>query len=190
MTTTPDITPELLRTVGSWLVEQPGSTDMALVEITEQADRLERERADQHRIDDLFQVFDTARRKYWTLPDPDDRPTYIAAAEIESYRAGILAVCAHLEQERSEHYAAAKAMLAHQDRSADADSDSCTKPEIPQVTPCARETRRWHDLHDVPADVGHVTDVDGHILVRPARGWSAYVSNPDFAPWTEVIADA
>ncbi|CDZ92273.1 hypothetical protein QM787_03985 [Rhodococcus ruber] len=42
-----EITPELLRTVGNWLVQQPGSTDMAHVEIAEQADRLEREQEQQ-----------------------------------------------------------------------------------------------------------------------------------------------
>lgn len=77
-----------------------------------------------------------------------------------------------------------------EDRSADAASESCMKPETEQVTPCAREPRRWHDLHDVPADVALVTDVDGRIIARPARGWSAYISNRDFAPWTEVIDDA
>lgn len=80
--------------------------------------------------------------------------------------------------------------VIEEDRSADAASESCTKPETPQVTPRAREPRTWNNLHYVPADVVHVTDVDGHILVRPARGWSAYISNPDSAPWTEVIADA
>lgn len=134
--------------------------------------RIERQRAESARIDQLAKVFHDAStgrtepgRSTWDLLTPLSR---------DQVRAGIRAVLSRLEE----------------DRSADAASESCTKPETPQVTLHAREPRTWNNLHYVPADVVHVTDVDGHILVRPARGWCAYISNPDSAPWTEVIADA
>lgn len=133
--------------------------------------RIERERAESTRIDELAKIFHDAA----TGRVEPGQSTWHLLTQLrhDEYRAGIRAVLSCLE-----------------DRSADADSESCTKPETPQVTPRAREPRRWHDLHDVPADVAIVTDVDGRIIARPARGWCAYISNPDFAPWTEVIADA
>lgn len=174
--TNTDITPELLREISVWLRgsfvgPEPGKALEAV------ADRLERERADEKRVDELVKVMENARLECdWPGPDTD--------------RSIARAVLAHLEQEGSERYADAKAILAHQNRSARAASESCTKPETQQVTPRAHKPRRWHDLHDVPADVALVTDVDGRVIARPARGWSAYISNLDFAPWTEVIADA
>lgn len=66
------------------------------------AEQIEREQDEKRRFAEAFHVFDQARREYWTQPTPGDRPAYIPAAEEESYRAGVRALLAQLEQQKTE----------------------------------------------------------------------------------------
>lgn len=197
--TNTDITPELLRAIAEWTDNRPtiGSITVSRI-LRKEADSLEREQADEKRIDELAEVFHEGRRTEvagvigWEGLTDRSR---------DVYRAGIRAVLSHLEQERSERYADAKAMLAHRNRSARGASESCTKPENQQVTPRAREPRMWGDLCEVPPGVHTVVDKDGDRYLRDPRaenGWTVerscapideYMSF-EHAPFTEVIADA
>ncbi|WP_145961931.1 MULTISPECIES: hypothetical protein [Rhodococcus] len=195
--TTSDITPELLRTVGSWLVQQPGSTDMALVEIAEQADRLDSERAAEKRIAELSPIYWDAYRTAcsreeghyppeWDKVDPWQRATV---------RAGIRAVLAHLEQKReTDGYC-----TCHPDergRTADCGMLAHRKAALLYAnTAAAVHPRTWNNLRDVPGDVKVVRDPKGIEWHRTPGGdraldASTWTPGRESSPFTEVIADA
>lgn len=172
-----EITPELLRSVATWLRDNavgalPGKP-LAAEFLDGAADDMEREQADEKRIDELAGVFWDA-----SVKGSGFEPAWDSVAEDAKpyYRAGVRAVLAHLEDER-EH----EELITDPLEAADYQERVLGIPARP---------RTWNDLRDVPDDVVHVKDVEGNCIVRPAHGWRAYISNPDFAPWTEVIADA
>ncbi|WP_407107838.1 hypothetical protein [Rhodococcus aetherivorans] len=165
MTDTSDIPSDLIRAV----VNHPDAPAEVLVPLAQWAERLEREQSAPYVVE-CVALDGTVIR------------VFVAGGQVTRTEPIIA--------ELAEAAALAVARIDMSALAVDSASKSCAKPGAVQVTPAARVPRTWHNLRDVPADVVHVTDVDGHILVRPARGWSAYISNPDFAPWTEVIADA
>lgn len=182
--TTPEITPELLRAVGSWLVQQPGSTDMALVEITEQADRLEQERAGEKRVDELAQILIDSRKEVL--------PWYSCWGELneenrEGFRAGIRAVLAHLEDERTPRFI----MNATNDHISAVIEDGEPFVHGRDFTVGERrgagdEPRQWRDLRDVPVAVTQVRDKDGDAYRRSDNAECKWEIREQPGQWTEI----
>ncbi len=102
-----DITPEECRIAARLLRREDfriecGGHEAEAQWFERKAEQIEREQDEKRRFTEAFHIFDQARREYWTQPTPGDRPAYIPAAEEESYRAGVRAVLAQLEQLKTE----------------------------------------------------------------------------------------
>lgn len=170
-----EITPEILRANASFLEENRSHGGAALLRM--EAARIEREQADDKRIDELAQIHCTMRNGGDISPWP-----IMSGAAKERERASIRAVLAKLEQDE-----AAEARAAFGD-------EQCTMIRFDENEP-GRETvyttgsgygdpgadpanewdrGPWQNLRHVPAGVHTVYDRDGDEYTRDAEspsGW-------------------
>ncbi|OLL21230.1 MULTISPECIES: hypothetical protein [unclassified Rhodococcus (in: high G+C Gram-positive bacteria)] len=211
--TNTDITPELLRAIAEWTDNRPtiGSITISRI-LRKEADSLEREQADEKRIDELAGIFWGA-----SVKGPGFEPAWESVAEDAKpyYHAGIRAVLAHLEQDvvDAEVYgvrdngdvlltasdaASVKSVLRYLfGRNA---GQPYPKADIETLKfffwpERVAEPRTWDDLREVPIDVPVVRDVRGTEWRRtPAGSWmgeeSTWVPGIERSPYAEVIADA
>ncbi|WKK11936.1 hypothetical protein QYN14_25660 [Rhodococcus ruber] len=195
--TTTEITPEVLRDVADW-IDGTGHGLGPGAALRDEADRIERDQADEKRIDELVRVLHVAQMQA------------IKRRETSPARAGIRAVLAHLEQERAA--AADQNKAAGTIYSGPISMSPDDERTIPDGAPYmhgrdyvvgerwpASEPRTWNDLRDVPDDVNRVRrTTDDAVAVRdPWLSWlweGSSVVIPknlyDQDVFVEVIADA
>lgn len=203
---TTEITPELLRAVADWTFETAIDSSVAHT-LRDAAAQLERERADEKLIEMYARILlDTVH------PDAAPWPRQTESIQ-DRFRAGVRVLFANAEtipQPRFDQCSDCgetfpfPVHLHHDEQECTAArgaSETCTKPETAQLTPCAHEPRTWQNLRDVPDDVRLVTDREGDKIVRAKNtrcGWrwthfgGTGLTQSDltaYAPYAEVIAD-
>lgn len=154
-----DMTPQVLRDVADWLDDGNHGVCTAGT-FREEADRLEREQADEERIDELARIAWDARLAESKKVFGENRFQDLAWLTIEAKfkeveRAGIRAVLAEYDPE-----------------------GRLTAPEpYDNGGPAVRPLRQWDHLHDIPKDVQKVRNGDGRECVREQLVWK--VIHPD-----------
>lgn len=181
--TNTEITPELLRSVATWLRDNavgalPGKP-MAAEFLDGAADDLEREQADEKRIDELGRIYSDAWQAHFGEP-----PIWDTIDDTRGKAAVFAGIRAVLDKLRIDSYTATCDGKCGDD-----------SPHNAHLTPEGRrhflaEPRTWSDLRNVPGDVKAVEDRDGNRWYRPPGGYGACLPFTHAAPFTEVIADA
>jgi len=202
-----DITPELLRDVADWLNKRGLYAGVA--RIRSEADNLEREQADEKRIDELLQVFWAARGTRHHVEDADRTAMRAVLAKLErddlitnpleaaEYQEKVLGIT----QEQCAAEAKAGTFLASYEV-APRPQNGYGDPGADPADEWDRKPRRWNDLRAVPADVKRVRDrTGGYFLRRDDHGnewqreyangnrgpFAASKASSNFSPYTEIV---
>ena len=195
-----NITPDLLRAVATWIEVELGPDRYAApAELDLIADRMERERRRERLVDMLAEAYTDAHAESSSVLTWKD----LYEDTREPVRHGIRAALAKLETlglllgVEGTPDALVEDAPGDTYRGGDPGADPADEWDTPAPAP-----RTWDDLGDVPADVQHVTDNSGDLLMRTPGspfGW-AWVHHDGrhlpisgdarvaFRPYTEVIS--
>ncbi|WP_072814309.1 hypothetical protein [Rhodococcus zopfii] len=197
---TPEITPELIRAVADWLDGRWTTVNAESLRVIADGlqQKLEREQADEKRIDELARTYCDAAHElaYYSDLHPEDQ---------KMVRAGIRAVLAKLDEEKAPGVSIPDGAPLYFGRAYDAEylrwpvnpwKVSPGTWTLPEFTPGPRQ---WDNLADVPKDVAIVRGANGVVEMRvyslgAGHEWLAAAGpNSDLvaaAPYTEIVGGA